>query len=110
MALDLTCTNEEQIRVVANPSTSTGNPAQLDGPLRVSVISGDGSAVPGDSPNEVILRSGIAEGPTVFVIEGDADLGPGERLVPETVTLNVTAAAATNLGLSAGAPEAKPVA
>ena len=108
MPLELSCTNEEQIRVRANPVTSTGQPAELDGPLRVSVVSGDGSAVPGEDDREVILRSGSAVGPTVFLLEGDADLGPGESLVPDTVTLHVSQAAASNLGLVASAPEAKP--
>ncbi len=108
MPLELSCTNEEQIRVRATPVTSAGNPAQLDGPLRVTVVSGDGSAVAGADDLEVVLRSGQAVGPTVFLIEGDADLGPDERLVPDTVTLTVGAAVASGLGLAASPPEPKP--
>lgn len=107
MSLDLSCTTEEQIRVRAVPVTSAGNPAELDGPLRVTVISGDGTAEPGADDLEVILKSGQAEGPTVYLVEGDADLGPDERLVPQTVTLNVGAAAASGLGLAASPPELK---
>jgi hypothetical protein len=110
MALDLSCTNEEQVRVKANPATASGNPSALDGALRVTVISGDGFAVPGNTPDEVVFVSGAAEGVSVCLVEGDGDLTSGERLISETVTLNVSAAAASNLGLAQVSVEPKAVA
>jgi hypothetical protein len=74
----------------------------------VTVVSGDGSAVPGTDDLEVVLRSGAAVGPTVFLVEGDADLGPDERLVPDTITLAVGPAEVSGLGLVASPAEPKP--
>ena len=105
--LDLTITNEEQIRVTAQPTTSTGRPATLDGPIRATVLSGDGTVAAGASDLEVVLRSGDNPGDTTYLIEADADLGAGIVLVQDTAMLHVTGAMASSLGLTAGSPESK---
>ena len=108
MPLLLQITNEEKIRVTANPTTARGAPALLDGPLRVSVISGNGSFDQAAlAPNEVYLVSPDVPGDTTYLIEGDTDLGAGVQLIQDTVTLQVTGALAQNLGLFAGPPEPK---
>lgn len=108
MPLDLSITNEEKITVTASPTTTTGRPASLDGPLRVSVISGSGSFTQDPAvPNTVTLVSGDDPGDTSYLIEGDADLGAGVTLIQDTAVLHVAGAQAAALGLVAGAPEPK---
>src|SRR5881296_3072465 len=43
--LELTCTNEQQIKVRLNPRTDAGKPAKLDGVPVWSVVSGPGTVV-----------------------------------------------------------------
>lgn len=104
--LMLSCTNEQKIRVTATPVTSTGRPATLDGNVTVSVVSGDSTfnLLP---PNSFELISSDTPGATTFLVEADADLGAGVVLIQDTITLDVMGALAVNLGLTAGAPEAK---
>jgi len=106
--LDLSCTNEQKIKVTAVPKTATGRPAQIDGALTATVISGDGTAeqVPGDNFS-VFLISADTPGDTTYLIEADADLGSGIVAVQDTATLHVAGALAANLGLVAGTPEPK---
>lgn len=107
MPIERTITNEQKIRVTANPMTAAGNPAPIDGPIRATVISGDGSTLDGSSALEVQLLSGALPGDTTFLVEADADLGAGIVLIQDTVTLHVTGAQAAALGLSVGEPETK---
>lgn len=107
MPIEVNLTNEEQIRVTANPTTAGGRPASLDGAVRASVISGEGTVLPGSNDREVVLASGDNPGDVTFLIEADADLGEGVQLIQDTVTLHVAGAMAQNLGLVVGAPEPK---
>lgn len=108
MPLDLTITNEQKIKITVTPTTASGVPATLDGPIRVSVASGDSTAVAVDGePNAAYLVSAATPGDTTFVVEGDADLGAGEQLVQDVAVLHVAGALAANLGLTAGSPEPK---
>lgn len=108
MALAIACTNEEQIPVTASPVTANGAPAQVDGPLRVTVQSGDGTVVQDPAtPLIFTARSGAAAGDTVYLVEADADLGTGVTLISDLVTLTVTSATAASFGLTAGAVEPK---
>jgi len=106
--MEITITNEQKIKVTATPVTSTGKAAELDGALRVSVVSGDSTFAQDDTdPKSVSLVSSDTPGDTTFLIEGDADLGEGVELVQDTVTLHVQGARAANLGLAVGTAEAK---
>lgn len=108
MPLQISCTNEEKIRVTAAPVTKHGNPAQLDGALRVSVVSGDGSFTQDDAdPLAFFAVSGSNPGDTTFLVEGDADLGEGQQLIQDTVTLSVVGANAAAFGLVASPAEPK---
>jgi len=100
MSLHVQLTTEQQYRVVASPTTASGNPASLDGPLRAIVTSGEGDVLPGNTDLEVILRTSDNPGPATFLIEADADLGEGVVLIQDTVTFDVQGAMASNLGLS----------
>lgn len=110
MPLDISITTEQQVRITATPVTASGNPAALDGALRVSVISGTatGESDPAN-PLRVILRASDTPGATTFLIEGDADLGAGVVLIQDTATLTVIGAMASSLGLVVGTPEPKDV-
>lgn len=108
MPVNVTLTNEEQVTVTAAPVTSTGRPASLDGPLRVSVISGEGTFLQDpDLPTIVVLVSSDNPGDTSYLIEGDADLGEGVTLIQDVVTAQVVGAQAAALGLVVGTPEPK---
>lgn len=108
MPQETSITNEQKIPFTANPTTATGRPASLDGPLRASVLSGDGTIEQDPAtPNTVKLVSGDNPGDTTYLIEGDADLGAGIELIQDTVTLHVVGARAANIGLVAGAVESK---
>ncbi len=100
MPLEVTLTNEEQYRVVSRPGTSSGRPAQVDGPIRGTLTSGEGDVMPGNNDLELVLRTGDNPGPATFLIEADADLGSGVVLIQDTVLLNVIGSMATSLGLS----------
>lgn len=108
MPLSLACSNEEKVTVTAAPKSSSGRPARLDGALRVSVQSGDGT-VEQDAATPLAFKavSGDAPGDTVYLVEGDADLGDGITLIQDLVTLTVTGANAASFGLSAGVTEPK---
>lgn len=106
--LDITCTNEEKVPVTVVPVTSQGKPATLDGALRVSVTEGDGTFTQDPAtPLQFFAISGDGLGVTTYLVEADADLGEGVKLIQDTVTLTVGGALAANFGMTAGAPVAK---
>ncbi len=105
MPLELTITNAQKVDVTARPTTGSGKPAKLDGALTVSVQSGD-STVTQDpaSPLMFTLVSSDTPGDTVYLVDGDADLGSGVEDIQDTITLHVTGENAKNLGLTAAPP------
>lgn len=110
--LELACTNEQKIRVSVSPVTAGGQPANVDGPIRVEVISGPGSVqMDGDRAFYVVSQDVVDADPelnkTVYLVAADADLGAGVREISDNVMLSVTSAEAAFVGLSAGAPEPK---
>src|ERR1700741_2684075 len=111
MPLPVSCTTEEKVKITVTPQTASGNTASIDGAVRVSVQSGAGSFTQDPAfPLEFYVVSGDVPGDTVYVVEADADLGPGEdqvSLIQDTVTLTVNNVNAASFGLSAGAPEPK---
>ena len=104
--LSLSCSNEEKIKVSVVPVTSAGNPAALDGPINVTVQSGDGT-VEIVSDVSFFVVSGSTLGDSVFLVEADADLGDGVVTISDLITLSVEGALAVNLGLVAEAPVPK---
>lgn len=101
-------TNAQNVRVTASPTDASGRPAQLDGPLRVTVQGGNGTFAPGNTNNDALLVSEDAPGDTSYLIEGDADLGAGVELIQDTVTVRISGTKAQALGLVTSI-EAKPV-
>ena len=104
--LEVTCTNEEKIRISVNPVTPGGAPATLDGPIALEVQSGEGTFELIDDASFYVI-SGDLPGDTVFVVTGDADLGEGVVNISDIVTLHVEGAMAASFGLVADAPELK---
>jgi len=109
MGLAVACSNEEMVvGCAATPLTSGGKPAQIDGALKITVQSGDGTfAQDPASPLNFDLISGDAIADTVYLVEADADLGAGVETIQDTVTLTVTSAHAKNFGFSAGVVQPK---
>ena len=111
----VTCDNFSKITVNSSPDGT------LDGPLRVTVTSGDGTFEQDPAtPLSVKFVSGTAvadpadptsaAGQTVYRVEGDVRSGPDVVLIGDDVVLTVTArppAEATTLGFSVGAVEPK---
>lgn len=104
---EVAVTNEQKIKLTLNPVTLKGKPAQLDGPPKWSVISGDSRVEPADDGLSAYLVSSDTPGDTTFLIDADADLGAGVEDVQETITLHVAGARAANLGVIVGTPELK---
>ena len=106
--LAIACNNAQRVPVTAAPVTASGRPAQVDGAIRVTVQSGDGTfLVDPLVPLGFKAVSGDAPGTTVYLVEADADLGAGETLIQDTVELTVTSETAAAFGLTSGAPEPK---
>lgn len=101
----VTCTTEEMIPVTLAPKTLTGKPATLDGAPVWSVVSGSGTVVPSADGLSANLKStDTVDGvPTVFMVDGDADLGAGVIDLQETFELTTTNANAASLGVVVGA-------
>lgn len=98
MAFNVICDNTQKILLTAaptyvDPNTGALVPAQIDGPLRVEVQSGDGtfSQDPAD-PLSFFAISGAGLGDTVYGVSADGDLSPSVNDITETVTLTVSAA------------------
>jgi len=109
MPLELTVTNEEQVKVHLSPVTAAGKPTKLDGKPTWSVVSGPGKVVPADDGLSADLVSDDADlSDTTFLVDADADLGEGVEDIQDTILLHVTHANAKSLGLSADAPVIKP--
>jgi hypothetical protein len=104
---ETTITNEQKVNVTLKPVTDTGKPAKLDGAPAWSVVSGDATVVPAADGLSADLVSSDTPGVSVFLVDGDADLGSGVEDIQETITLHVAGANAKNLGISFGSPVPK---
>jgi hypothetical protein len=108
MPLAIASSNEEKVLVTATPRTASGKPAQVDGPLTISVQSGEGTFTQdAASPLSFFAVSGDNGGDTVYNVSADADLGAGVVEITDTVTLTVTSATAVSFGLTSSAPVPK---
>jgi hypothetical protein len=96
-------TNEQKVRVRANPTTANGAPAPIDGALGATLDDpASGTVEPGNDSLELVIRPAAGFlGSITGKISADADMGDGIVELADTFTLNVTSAMAVNLGLSA---------
>lgn len=109
MPLSLSITTEQKVHVKLTPVTASGKPATVDGIPAWSVVSGNGTVVPdADGLGAFLLSTDAVDGiDTVFLVDADADLGPGVTDIQDTVTLTTTNAQATSLGLTSEPPVSK---
>lgn len=107
--LELTITNEQQIVVKINPVTDAKKPAKLDGAPVWNRISGPAAVNPSaDGLSATLVSDDNDLTDTVIQVNADADLGSGVETISDQITLHVTHANATNLGLVAGSAAVKP--
>lgn len=105
--LEVSITNEQQVKVTLKPVTATGKPASVDGVPTWEVISGSSTVSAAADGLSADLVSSDDPGDTEFLVKADADLGEGVVEISDIVRLHVAGAQAANLGLSAGEPTAK---
>lgn len=105
--LEISITNEQQVRVALNPVTATGKPAKLDGVPTWEVVTGSSTVKPADDGLSAQLISADDPGDTDFIVRADADLGGGVQEISDVIRLSVAGAQAANLGLAAEAPTPK---
>lgn len=105
MPLNLSITTEQKVHVKIAPLTAGGKPAAVDGIPVWSVVSGNGTVVPdGDGLGAFLLGPDAVDGiDTVYMVDADADLGPGVTDLQDTVTLTTINAQAASLGITADA-------
>jgi hypothetical protein len=109
MDLELTLTDEQECDVEAlAPKTAAGHPAQLDGPVTFTLLSGDCTLVPVGT-QRCTIQSGTAGTESVIEASADADLGAGVVTITDQITVHVVSAMAADLGLVADAPRLKAV-
>jgi hypothetical protein len=106
------CTNEQKRTVIVTPRTPAGNPAPVEGPIAVEVVSGAGTFEPADAATPTQFKAVSPDGPvtgedTIYRVSADADLGAGVRTISDLVTLQVTSAEADNFGFADGPVEPK---
>jgi hypothetical protein len=107
MPLEISCTDEQKVHVGVHPVTLKGKPVKLDGPITVAVQSGDGTFEVDADGYGFFAISGDDPGDTAYLVNGDADLGPGTQTIADVVILHVADAQAANLGIAADAPVLK---
>jgi hypothetical protein len=90
---------EQDARITLSPTTSKGNPAELDGPAEFVVESGDIAVEPGEDGRSAIIRSG-GVGQSTLRVRADADLGEGVRHIEVVVNVDVVAPQAEDLGIN----------
>lgn len=103
--INLTCKNNQKIKVTFSPVTSLGASAALQGLLTISVVSGTGTFEYDPAyAMQLWLVSSNDVGSTVYRVEGDADLGEGVETLSLEFLLDVTSANAVSLGATAETP------
>jgi hypothetical protein len=104
---EATITNEQKIAFALNPITESGNVAPLDGPPRLSVVSGDGAFNLAEDGLSGELISTDTPSDTTYLLEADADLGEGTELIQETILIHTAGAKAKNFGFAFSTPVPK---
>ena len=106
--MTLILTDEQKVQLSIQPVTSAGNPARVDG-VPVWTVS-DGTVLTLDVAPDGLSAWAIATGtlgPSQVSVSADADLGAGVRDLTATLDVEVFAAEAVALSISATAPVLK---
>jgi len=106
MALILT--DEQQVSLSIDPRTAAGNAAQVDG-IPVWQVSDAAilTLVVAEDGKSAVVKSAGPVGTSQVSVSADADLGEGVRTITGTLDIEVKAAEAVTLGITAGTPEVK---
>jgi hypothetical protein len=102
-------TEEQKLQFTAEFKTASGNPATVDGTPTWSSSEPTIIDIQDVSPDGMSAYA-VAQGPlgvAQVIVEVDADLGDGTRLVTGTADVEVRAAEAVSALLVAAAPEPK---
>lgn len=106
--MSLILTDEQKVTLALTPKTAAGNPAKLDGAPVWSVSAPEVASleVAEDGLSATVVTVGL--GAVQVSVSADADLDEGEvRTVSGVLDIEVVAAEAASLGISAGVPELK---
>lgn len=106
MPLAIQSTNTEKVPVTATPVTHSGAPAQVDGDLRFTITAGDATVEATIGSMSFFCVSGMP-GTSTILVEADADLGEGVRLIQDVITYTVVGEEAEAFGFVAEAPVPK---
>jgi len=104
----LVLTDEQKVNLTIAPVTAAGNPARIDG-VPVWVTSDEGVVSLEVSPDgfsaEAVTVGPVGQAQVSVTV--DADLGTGVRTLTGILDIEVVAAEAASVGITAGAPELK---
>lgn len=92
------------VRATINPQQADGDPAPLDGPVTVTVLSGEVLAMLENGDLVISAPHSIPEGVAVVRVSADVRLGEGVRELAELVNVQVVEEA-TTFGLNFGDPQ-----
>jgi hypothetical protein len=105
MPLSLTISDKEKVKVQLVPN------GEVDGMPVWSIVTGSSTVEPAaDGMSAYLVSENDAPdggATTEYQVMADVDLGGGVSPLTDTITLHVTEAAATSLGLTASSPEPK---
>ena len=100
-------TSEEQVVLHAEPISAAGNPAGIDGTITWTVSDPALVTLIPNGFDCMVVTNGPL-GSAVVTAEADADLGVGTSLIQGTFDVEVIAAPAASIIVTAGVPELKP--
>lgn len=108
MSIPAVSSTDEQVVITASPISGSGKPALVDGPLRVTVVSG-GATFTQDAGTPLVVKvvSEDVVGSSRFRIAADADLGAGVVEIEDFVDYTYGSPTASAIGLVAGPVEPK---
>lgn len=104
----LTLTDEQKVSLAIDPRTAAGNPAHVDGVPLWSVS--DPNVLSITTSDDGLSATVVTLGPlgtSQVSVAADADLGAGVRTLTGILDIEVVAAEAATLGITAGTPELK---
>lgn len=107
--VEISITNEQQVRAALAPATAGGKPAKLD-PNKTptwEVVSGESTIIPSADGLSCDMVSSDNPGDTQILVKADADVGDGVEEISDIIKLTVLGARAANLGLMLGPPSNK---
>lgn len=104
--IEITLTTEQKVRLTLHPNNK-GTPVPIDGVPEWAIVEGESTVESDDDGMSAELVSANVPGITDYMVTADFDLTDGIDEVAEIVRVTVVSPTATNIGLSAGTPEAK---